>query len=247
MFDDIPKNMLEEKYAEPFGMWQRNPSKFNTTSLLRTIQPDVDKAISAHVGESNPLIRSRAKKMALAAVRNYDPTKAKLGTHIVNHLQGLKRVARQQSQILPVPERVSLDQSYIDTARKELEDELGREPTIIELADKTYLSPKRIQYVRKFRMPVSEGYLSAGSAEGEDSPSSPEVDSDRTPVWLEFVYSDLGPIDQKIMEWTLGLHGSSKFSNSVIARKLKITPGAVSARKSKIQKMLDQQSQLSPF
>lgn len=238
---------LEEKYANPYSLWQRNPTRFNTTNLLRTVQPDVDKAISAHVGDSNPLIRSRAKKMTLQAIRSYDPTKARLGTHIVNHLQGLKRVARQQSQILPVPERVSLDQSYVENARRELEDELGREPTIMELADKTYLSPKRIRYVRKFRMPVAEGYLSSMSGEGEDSIPMPEIDEDRMPAWFEFVYSDLGPTDQKIMEWTLGLHGSPQLSNSAIASKLRITPGAVSARKAKIQKLLDQQSELSPF
>ena len=105
MFLDDDK--LEPKYADAFALWQRNPTPTSTGTLLRLVQPDIDRGIFAHVGQSDPILRSKAKRMALRAIQSYDPSKAKLSTHIINQLQGLKRVARQQTQILPIPERLS--------------------------------------------------------------------------------------------------------------------------------------------
>ena len=72
----------------------------------------------------------------------------------------------------------------------------------------------------------------------------PDDDGDS---WAEFVYFDMDAVNKKIMEWTLGLHGSDTFSNIEIARKLRLTPGAVSQRKQSIQKILNQRQDLDPF
>lgn len=239
-------NKLESKYQTPFDAWKKNPTPDNTNSLLHAVAPDIDRGISAHVGQSNPLLKSRAKRMALQAIRSYDPTKARLGTHIVNQLQGLKRVSRQQTQILPIPERVSMDQGFVERARLELSEELGRDPTQVELADRTGLSVKRINYVNKFRYPVAEGSILGEATDDEGGGFMPAVDQGPTSTWHEFVYSDLDDTNQKIMEWTLGMHGQPVLSNQAIARKLRITPGAVSQRKAKIQQILNQE-ELNPF
>lgn len=239
-------DMLESKYREPFTAWKNNPTTTATGALLKAIQPEVDRGIFAHVGTNpSPTLRSRAKRLAISAIRSYDPTQAKLGTHIVNQLQGLKRITRQQTQILSIPERVALDQGFIEKAKAELEDELGREPNTAELADRTNLSPKRIAYVAKFRYPKSEGSFDSMAA-GEDSGFSPAVNQQQSDSWLNFVYSDLDDVSKKIMEWTLGLNGTKKLSNQAIATRLRITPGAVSQRKARIQQLLDQQ-ELNPF
>jgi DNA-directed RNA polymerase specialized sigma subunit len=245
-FLDPTPNKLEPKYKSLYDTWKINPNPSTTGMLLSAVSPEIDRGIFAHVGQSNPLLKSRAKKMALQAIRTYDPSQAKLSTHIVNQLQGLKRVSRQQGQILPIPERVAMDQGFVEKAKAELEDELGREPTMVEIADRTGLSPKRINYVRKFRYPMAEGTISSMSEDEESGGFAPAVDQQQTNTWFEFVYSDLDETNQKIMEWTLGLHGSPVLSNQQIARKLRITPGAVSQRKAKIQQALNQE-ELNPF
>ena len=58
-------------------------------------------------------------------------------------------------------------------------------------------------------------------------------------AWANFVYGDLGPTDQLIMDMTLGRNGRRRASTQEIARRLNITPGAVSQRAAKIQAMLD--------
>jgi DNA-directed RNA polymerase specialized sigma subunit len=243
--EPMDANRLEPRYQGFYSNWKSNPSTANAGALLKAVQPDIDRGIFAHVGKSDPLLASKARRMALQAVRTYDPSKARLGTHIVNQLQGLKRVSRQQSQILPIPERVTMDQGYIQRAKAELEDEYGREPTAQELADRTGISVKRINYVNKFRYPMAVGSMTNMSEEDDDL-YAPEVDQMQSNSWLEFVYSDLDPTNQKIMEWTLGLHGNKPLSNQEIARKLRMTPGAVSQRKAKIQNILNQE-ELNPF
>lgn len=242
-----PDVMLEPQYKDAYELWKRNPSPHTTGQLLKTISPEIDRGILAHVGSSNPLIRSRAKLLTLRAFSSYDPKQAKLGTHIVNHLQGLKRVARQQAQILPVPERVALDSSHIERARTDLEDRLGREASMQELSDYTGLSIRRITHVQKFRKPVAEGTVAALAMSEEGGGSAgPAVAQSPTNAWLEMVYMDQDGVNQKIMEWTLGLHGQPVLPNNEIARRLRISQGAVSQRKARIQDTLNQE-ELNPF
>ena len=237
---------LESKYSAPYDLWKRNPTPSNAGALLKTVQPEIERGISAHVGQSNPILKSRARRMALTAIKSYDPSRARLGTHIVNQLQGLKRVSRQQTQILPIPERVSIDRNNVERTKAELGDELGREPNLDELADKTGLSVRRLSYIQKFRYPIAEGTIDHRMSQEEGAGFMPAVQQKDSDSWTQFVYSDLDNTNKKIMEWTLGMHDQPVLSNLAIAKKLQITPGAVSQRKAIIQKVLDQQ-ELSPF
>ena len=96
--------------------------------------------------------------------------------------------------------------------------------------------------------------LNTGRVEREDADetsSSPAVHKLGIPgaqeYWLKIVYDDLQPVDQRVMELTLGLNGQSKLSNQEIAARLRISPGAVTQRKAKIQAVLDREHDLSPF
>jgi Mn-dependent DtxR family transcriptional regulator len=60
---------------------------------------------------------------------------------------------------------------------------------------------------------------------------------------LDFVYGDLSPTDKLIMDMTLGRNGRRTAATQDIARRLNITPGAVSQRAAKIQQMIDQRYQ----
>jgi len=66
-------------------------------------------------------------------------------------------------------------------------------------------------------------------------------------AWFNFVYDDLSPVDKLIADMTLGRNGRRKTSTQEIARRLNITPGAVSQRAAKIQAMLDKQYTQSTF
>lgn len=235
----MPESYLEEEYAQPLGDWQAKPTPENTSHLLKTINPVLTAAIRAYGIQGSPTLHSRAKIMAIDAMKRYDPTKAKLRTHLMVQLQGLRRHAAREQQVLSIPEQVALDIGHLRESENFLRDQLGRDPSDTELADHTNLSLKRIGYIRKARPSFSEGSFQRPTDEGEDIYSPPIQTKNNVAQWHEFVYHDLAPVDQAIMESTIGMHGKPVLSNQELARRLNISPGAVSQRKARIQGKLN--------
>ncbi len=246
-FDSGPSpSQLEPEYAEPFNAWKAAPSPASNASMLKTIQPVLDRGISMHVGASNPLLQSRARQIGLTSLRSYDPARSRLATHITNNLQGLKRIAAQQSNPVRVPERIAFDRHHLENYTQELTDELGREPTDYELTNRTGFSAKRLARVRSYHPGVAEGTLEDIDPSLVEHGMSPASRSGRD-AWTGLVYDDLATIDKQILEMTLGMNGRKPATNLEIARKLRRSPGAISQRKASIQKLLDQEADLSPF
>ena len=160
-------------------------------------------------------------------------------------MQGLRRLAAKEQNIISIPEQVGLDFSRLSTTENELRDSLGREPSDDELADSTGLSTRRIRKIRAFKQPISEGMTAARSGDSDDETNT-EIASSlpnytrHADAWLEFVHGDLSPTDQLIMDLTLGRNGKRKTSTQEIAQRLRLSPGAISQRAAKIQQMIDQ-------
>lgn len=232
---------LEDDYSEPLTAYQRQPTPQNADRLLAAVEPHITRGIKAHVGQDNPLLRSRAKRLVLDSLPRYNPRQSALGTFVINQLQGLKRISRKQQQVLSIPERVQLDQQYLHRVELELADELDREPSAAELADRSGLSLKRIRHVRQFQPGMTEGALAQRVESSSDDAvfEMPGVASEST-AWRDVIYQEVDPINKKIMEYSFGLFGSPMLSTTQIAARLRITPGAVSQRKAQIQKLLDE-------
>jgi DNA-directed RNA polymerase specialized sigma subunit len=235
----LEDSLLEPEFEPHFNAWKTSPTPDNTTNLLKSIHPVLTAAIRSYGTPGSPTLYSRAKIMALDAMKRYDPSRAKLRTHLMFQLQGLRRHAARESQILSIPEQVALDLNHVRESENILRDNLGRDPSDAELADHTNLSIKRLTYIRKARPSYSEGIFQRPSEEGEDYYSPPIQERNNVRQWQEFVYHDLSPIDQVIMEHTLGLHNKPVLQNQELAKRLGVSPGAVSQRKARIQGKLD--------
>jgi DNA-directed RNA polymerase specialized sigma subunit len=238
---------LEQEYIEPYDAWKADPSPANNAAMLKAIDPVIRKGVSANVGQgANPLMQSRARQLALKSLGTYDRTRARLNTHLTNSLQGLRRQDRQATNVLRAPERVILDQRKLLEYEQELADELGRDPTDIELSNRSGFSAKRLAKIRGWHPGMAEGTVEQTDTNLLSSlgvgPSQEARD-----MWTQIVYDDLPPMDQKIMELSLGLNGRKPLSNQEIAQKLGRSPGAISQRKKKIQEALNQEPELSPF
>ena len=237
---------LEEEYKPAFAAWRQNQTPEGNAAFLQVLDPIVQKGIKLYGGDS-PVSTSSGRLLALDAVRKYDPKRSRLQSHLLNQMQGLKRINRQQSQVIRVPERILQENQKLRAYQQELTDELGREPSDAELTDKLGFSTARLTKIRKFqagmvtgqadaRDPVSGGIASRlpGQHEAED-------------LWANIVYQELNAMDQQIMEWTLGMRGHTPLSNQEVAKRLGRSPGAITQRKAKIQQLLDQEQKLSPF
>lgn len=233
-----------------YTQWQTNKNPETNTALLKTIQPVVDTAVMSYAGNNaNPSLRSRAKMMALKALETYDPARGNVRTHLLSQLQSIRRAAAQSQNIITIPEQVGLDYGTLSDAEAELQDELSRDPTDDELADRTGLSVRRIQKIRAFHQPLSEGTTQQVTEDGQpgDVASSIPGATSGEDAWFNFVYDDLTPTDKLVADMLLGRHGRRRASTQEIARRLNITPGAVSQRAAKIQAMLDMRKTYGGF
>lgn len=236
-------NGVGDDFEPTFQAWQKTRTPETNTKLLSTLQPVIDTAVSSYAGGNmSPTIKTRARLMALKAMDSYDPKKGNVRTHLLSQLQGLRRLSAREQNIIAIPEQVGLDFQRLSESENELQDRLGRDPTDDELADHTNLSLRRIRKIRAFHQPIPE---SATVVEGEDENNDGGVASTvpgatrAHDAWMDFVYGDLSPVDKLVMDMTLGRNGRRRASTQEIARRLNITPGAVSQRAAKIQAMLD--------
>jgi hypothetical protein len=245
----VESSSIEPEFHAPYTAWKTTPGLESNAALLSALKPTIAGAIKTHVGENNPLIESRARKLVLDTMHGYAPDRGRLSSYVYSQLQGLKRINRQQTSILKTPERVAQDGYYLSQAGKELQSELGREPTDSELADKTGLSFKRMHKVRQYHAPVSEGQIvdpETGMSGYSGAINNPWQQK-RHSAWTHMVYDDLDPYHQQIMEHTLGMNGRRALNNIDLAKRLGKSPGAISQAKARIQTMLDQGEELSPF
>lgn len=233
-------SMLEAELSEPYQAWKKKPGPEANGMILKALDPVIEGAIRTHVGEPNPLLKSRARLLTLEGLKGYDPSRGRLTSHLYNHLQGLKRVNRQQTTVLRVPERVSLDRYNLERHTEELRNDLGREPTDDEVADRTGFSTRRIAHVRSYQPAVAEGTIDeatqGGGVQGGVTSGRPVAH----PPHVDVVYDELDTYHRLVMEHALGLNGRKPLPNHEIARRLGRSPGAVSQAKLRIQQKLDE-------
>lgn len=239
-------NYLEEKYQPAYDAWQADQSPAGNAAFLKAVDPIVQKGIKMY-GDDSPLTASQGRLAALDAVRKYDPKRSRLQSHMLTQMQSLRRTARKQQEVVRVPERVLLESQKLRTYSQELEDTLGREPTDAELSDKLGVSIPRLTKIRQYQPGMSTGQAHAIDPMQGGIASKRPGNNDAENMWLQVVYQDLGSIDKKILEYSLGMNGHKKMSNQEIAKKLNRSSASISQRKVKIQKVLDQEQDLSPF
>lgn len=240
---------LENEFKPHYEAWVRDPSPETSAKILTAVKPVIDSALRTFAGgaAASPTVRSKAKLIVLDALPRYDPDRAKLRTHLMVNLQALHRAGAEEGQIVSVPERVRLEQHRLREATNELADRLGREPSDGELAEHTGLSVRRLAHVRKASPVMAEGTIRGPeSDDGSEGASAVGVKSrDPGGAWQRFIYQDLDGRDQFIMEHVLGLHGKPVLPKIDIARRLGLTPGAVSQRAARIQRLLDSREELA--
>ena len=221
----------------PYGLWKFDPSSENLHNVVVSLKPTIDSAVASMGGGGNPQIASKARVIAAKAVKSYKPEAgATLGTWVSQQLRQLTRDIRKSNSIIPIPDGAMLDAYTLYKAEQELIDELDREPSVEELADRSHFSIKRIESIRKKMRPTqSEGSLTEGGnnlIEGSQSDFSKDA--------LDYVYADSDLMDKKLLEYTTGYGGTEQLDNDAIMKKLKLTPVQLTRRKQRLSMRVKQ-------
>lgn len=221
------KNLTDGETA--YADWLRDKSPENMSKVLAAYAPTINSEITRYSG-SQPLLRSRARVLAVKAVKTFDPMSgARLNSWIVTNLKPLSRYSIQQRDI-HIPEVAARQAAAVDAAVRSLSDELGRDPTDDEVADEIGISVKRVADVRKKAVAtVSSGrFDEAGDDDYSGTPGV--VEPSKVPFAQEAVYRDLSDSDKFIFDSATGSHGARKIPAVEVARRLGVSPASVSQR-----------------
>lgn len=211
--------------------WKSDPSPENLRNTVEALRPSMEVALHGVGGSQDPYLRAKARTIAAEAVRTYDPAGgAKLPTWTTQQLMRLRRLKRQSSAVVPVPERIQLDNYTLEQASARFQDLHDREPDVEELADLTKLPVRRIEHIRRtVRATPSEAAFA-------DAPivSDENAVPDYMPEAVSIVFEDVDRIDRKILEMKTGYGGHEILPPAEVARRLNLTPSQLSRRAAKL-------------
>jgi len=209
------------------ALWQRYKQGDQTalSELLISLFPLIERTVQQWSGSSIPvhILRARATNLATEALRDWDPSKAKMNTHIVNRLQKLSRLVYEHQNVARIPESRSSKIGAFQAAEGTLWDDLGREPSVAELSDYLAWNPKEIEKIQKdMRREVPSSYI--------ESPVAFDVES-KEKMMLDYFYSGLNQTNQVIFEHITGYGGKPVLTNNQIARRVNVSRSEVENRK----------------
>jgi len=237
-----PDNASTSQADEAYQAWQGNQTPENLNHTVNALGPTIEHALNAYTSQPSNIVRHKARLMAADAVKAYDPNRgANLATHVYRQLQSLQRVGPSTDQHMRIAEGLRRHRAVIGKAIQQVQDDLGREASDEEVAEIAKLPVKRVTKVRQM---LHAGVpLSVVEEMGDEDSESPDIiahNQTGEQDWHDAVYHDLGDVDRVIMQYRTGFRGYPVLSTQEIAKRLRISPAAVSQRAVRIQGRLDE-------
>jgi DNA-directed RNA polymerase specialized sigma subunit len=205
--------------------WQkkRDPTAF--TELVFKYQPIVNSVVNKYrtVGVSPSTLRAQASTQLIKALNTFKPDMgAKPSTHIWNQMQKVQRVATESLSSGHMPEYRSQKRSMFVTVRDNLEDRLGYEPNIDEMADELSWDRKEVA-----RMNSELGGEVTASQADFDFFGNAVRGKSRDMILADYLYHDLKGKEKTVFEHVFGFGGKPILNNKEIAKKLNTNEMAV--------------------
>jgi DNA-directed RNA polymerase specialized sigma subunit len=214
-----------------WNQWNSSNSKKDLGVLFKRVEPIIKKEVSRWSGGSvaAPVLELEAKKIALNAFKNYNPSKSKLSTHLTNNLKGLSRSVYTYSNPARLPEHRMIKAKTFIAVQDDLTSQLGRIPTAQELSENLSWSKKEVGRMRN----------ELRSAFNESAPAPPGFDSSFDgSTELDFIYHDLNNQDKVVFEHTTGYGGAPVLDGRSLVSKTGLTQGQISHSKRRIRKLV---------
>ena len=140
---DVDQNAL-------WSRWKDEKDEGAFDELLTSLDP----LIRYNLGKwsTNPVNQIALRANAYSLVRDnmgkYDPNKGAMSTHVTNSMLPIHRYVSTYQNPMTVPERLTQQFGAVQRAEEDLRDDLGREPTINEIAIKSKISADRIERIQ---------------------------------------------------------------------------------------------------
>jgi len=190
--------------------------------LIRSFDPLIQMHVNKYSSAPIPraAIEAQGRSLAVKALQEYDPNRgAALNTHIVNHLKHLQRYVIDYQNIGKIPEHRGIAISKFNNVKKNLEENLEREPTIVELSEELNWAPKEVE-----RMLSEQRTDITLRQTGEEGGwwDRDFTETDFTKEIIDFYYHQptTSMEDRKIIEYYFGMAGEPKLAVKDIALRM---------------------------
>lgn len=144
------------KAAKEVDMWRTwkdsGEDPDHLAPLLQSLNPVINSNVLRHRAPRihKPVIEAEARTLTVKALRRYSPSRGTMvSSHVHNNLKGLNRFVKKHQNFTRIVETQANRIGDYDRARSSLAEELGREPTILEISDRIKLSPKKVERLEK--------------------------------------------------------------------------------------------------
>lgn len=201
--DDL--KLKRTKETELLQAFKRSPSKNTFMPLYQSFKPLILKAAQKNMFGS-PIPQAAhtmyAAQSFLDATRTHDPSKGGFATHMFNTVfEKGKRLNLKYQNIGYIPESRATKYQSFQTAQYLLREQLGREPSTVELADEMAMPPTEVERLRKEirqDLVLNENLPNVGPAFAQ---------SDKAMQVARDIQYSLIPKHRVVLEHAVGLNG----------------------------------------
>ena len=210
----------KEQELELWKQWKETGDTEPLTELLTSMQPLLRQSVNKYKASPLPIyaLEAVARDLAVKAFETYDPTKAQLNTHTVNHLKHLQRYVLNYQNIGKIPETRGVKISRYQNVKTQLTDDLKRAPNFAELSDElqwNLAEVERMELELRSDLDLREGKEEAffDYTFGED---------DILTDYAKFTWFDEDNIGKKIIEHAFGIGGVERLSMKELSVQLNV-------------------------
>ena len=212
--------------------WQKTGNENKLSELIIRYQPIVHSITNRYrtTGVAPATLRAKANSQLLKAFKSYDSSKgASPVTHIWNNLQKVQRTATESLQSGHIPEYRNLKKSTFTIVIDNLTDQLGREPSVSEMADELGWSQSEVGRMNN----ELSGEITASGAEF-DFYGNAVTQEPKDKLLADYLYHELDNKDKIIFEHTFGYGGKKILKNKELAIKLHTNEMAIHRSKNRL-------------
>lgn len=226
--DDLRKRQQHE--LEMWNTWQQNGhKKKHLRPLLRSLKPFINHKANAYAHRLRDIppaaVRAEFTNQAVEALKKFDPNRGtKLTTYLTPQLKKAQRYVATYQNMARIPETRVYKIGELQNAEAALDEELGRAPTQLELADRLKWSPRLVGTLQK---ELVRDYPTGMNDSGTFTPS-------RQDEVMRLLPYELTNEERSVFEYIYGVGGKPKLGPGAIARKLGMSAPKVSRLKKAI-------------
>lgn len=218
----------EERRNKELQLWHTwDASGRESTHLVPLVQsfgPLITQAVKKYKapGVDETAFRADALNSTIKALETFDPNRGvAVGTHVVNYLQRGYRFNAQQQNITKIPAGRAPDVGKAQRMAAELEESLGRPPTMVEIRDAMGMTPRRFGPIQS----ALRRDVFASRFDGID-PTPQQISRDDEVE--DILLHELTGRELEVLQHTTG-KGKQKITDTVaLARRLNTSPSTIS-------------------